>query len=69
MPRIILINIIFESEYLLYQTEKLIKKSNNLYYTAIEINNKAKHYSNESGIEIFRLKPIVRAIIELAHQV
>ncbi|BDE17634.1 DNA-directed RNA polymerase subunit omega (chloroplast) [Galdieria partita] len=55
----------YNSEYILYKTENLIKTRNNIYYTTIEISNKAKQYSNGTSIENLYLKPILRAILEM----
>nr|YP_009051181.1 DNA-directed RNA polymerase omega chain [Galdieria sulphuraria]AIG92623.1 DNA-directed RNA polymerase omega chain [Galdieria sulphuraria] len=55
----------YNSEYILYKTETLIKTKYNIYYTTIEISNKAKQYGNGTSIENLYLKPILRAILEM----
>jgi hypothetical protein len=55
----------YNSEYILYKTETLIKTKSNIYYTTLEIIYKAKQYANETSIENLYLKPILRAILEM----
>nr|UNJ16104.1 DNA-directed RNA polymerase omega subunit [Galdieria sp.]WDA99651.1 DNA-directed RNA polymerase omega chain [Galdieria sulphuraria] len=55
----------YNSEYILYKTETLIKTRNNIYYTTIEISQKAKPYNNGTSIENLYLKPVIRAILEM----
>lgn len=59
------------SNYVLYKTEELLDAASNRYKITIQIANRAKRrrYEDIDLLEDVTLKPIVRAVLEMAEEI
>jgi len=59
------------SNYVLYKTEELLDAASNRYKITIQIANRAKRrrYEDIDLLEEVTLKPIVRAVLEMAEEI
>jgi DNA-directed RNA polymerase subunit omega len=55
----------------LYKTEELLDAASNRYRITVQVANKAKRkrYEGITLIDDFRLKPVIRAILEIAEEI
>jgi DNA-directed RNA polymerase subunit omega len=55
----------------LYKTEELLDAASNRYRITVQVANKAKRkrYEDIDILEDFKLKPVIRAILEIAEEI
>jgi DNA-directed RNA polymerase subunit omega len=55
----------------LYKTEELLDASSNRYRITVQVANKAKRkrYEDIEILEDFKIKPVIRAILEIAREI
>lgn len=55
----------------LYKTEELLDAASNRYRITVQVANKAKRkrYEGITLVDDFRLKPVIRAILEIAEEI
>jgi DNA-directed RNA polymerase subunit omega len=59
------------SNHILYKTEELLDAASNRYKITTQVANRAKRrrYEDIDLLEDFRMKPIIRAILEMADEI
>ena len=62
---------LINSLHILYKTEELLDAASNRYRITIQVANKAKRrrYEDLDVLEDFKVKPIIRAILEIAEEI
>jgi DNA-directed RNA polymerase subunit omega len=62
---------IFPNLHVLYKTEELLDAASNRYRITIQVANKAKRrrYEDLDVLEDIRVKPVIRAILEIAEEI
>lgn len=57
--------------HILYKTEELLDAASNRYRITIQVANKAKRrrYEDLDALEDFKVKPVIRAILEIADEI
>jgi DNA-directed RNA polymerase subunit omega len=56
---------------IIYKTEELIDASSNRYKITLQVANRAKrrHYEDVEVVEELRMKPVIRAILEMSDEI
>lgn len=59
------------SLHVLYKTEELLDAASNRYRITVQVANKAKRrrYEELDVLEDFKIKPVIRAILEIAEEI
>lgn len=57
--------------HILYKTEELLDAASNRYRITVQVANKAKRrrYEDLDVLEDFKVKPVIRAILEIAEEI
>lgn len=57
--------------HILYKTEELLDAASNRYRITVQVANKAKRrrYEDLDVLEDFKIKPVIRAILEIAEEI
>ena len=62
---------LIQNLHMLYKTEELLDAASNRYRITVQVANKAKRrrYEDLDTLEDFKVKPVIRAILEIADEI